>query len=107
MRANVSACDWWVPCEKLRRKTLTPAAINASRMAGSWLAGPTVAMIFVCRIGANVIRLYAVRDPLHFLVLAGPHPRSLRLDWVRSLAAAAGAADSTPGFFSASAQHGL
>jgi hypothetical protein len=27
----------------------------------------------------------------HFLMLAGPHPRSLRLDSLRSLAAAAGA----------------
>ena len=36
-------------CEKLRRKTSTPASIRRSRTAGSQLAGPTVAMIFVRR----------------------------------------------------------
>jgi len=41
-------------------------------------------------------------------VLAGPHPRSLRLDSLRSLAAAAaaGAADTAPAFSSPTVQHG-
>ena len=48
-RAIVSAWPSCVPCEKLKRKTSTPASIN-SRMAASVLdAGPSVAMIFVFR----------------------------------------------------------
>src|SRR5262245_54538026 len=43
----------------------------------------------------------------HLSMLAGPHPRSLRVDSLRSLAAAAGAADPAAVFISPTVQHGL
>ncbi len=41
------ACDSWVPWEKFRRNTSTPATSSVSRIWELSHAGPTVAMIFV------------------------------------------------------------
>ena len=53
-------CSSCVPCEKLSRKTSTPASINSCKTRGSLDAGPIVATIFVrtlpdCSLSFNVI----------------------------------------------------
>ncbi len=48
---TTARCSSCVPCEKLRRKTLTPASISCSSFSGLREAGPTVATIFVRRMG--------------------------------------------------------
>ena len=48
-RAIVSPCASCVPCEKLKRKTSTPASISSPITRSELDAGPSVAMIFVFR----------------------------------------------------------
>src|SRR6478609_8514236 len=62
--AKTAACSACVPCEKLRRITSTPAAINASSTAGFFEAGPIVAMILVCRIFSAYAASPAPREPM-------------------------------------------
>src|SRR5262245_54680638 len=50
--ARTVECSSCVPCEKLSRKTLTPASINRRRTAGDRDAGPIVATILV-RLGGS------------------------------------------------------
>jgi hypothetical protein len=45
--ARTAACSSCVPCEKLSRKTLTPASISCRNAAGLREAGPIVATILV------------------------------------------------------------
>src|SRR5579872_607331 len=61
-RLNVADWDACVPCEKLRRKTSTPAAISPSSSGSVSLAGPTVAMIFVRRMYNPLIMGQIVPD---------------------------------------------
>ena len=70
-------CSSCVPCEKLSRKTSTPASTSFLIMAGAFEAGPRVATIFVltCPSGSN---LEFVMDP-HRENLDLSRPRSLRL----------------------------
>jgi hypothetical protein len=49
MRATTCPCASCEPCEKLRRKTSTPAPMRSRSAASLLVAGPTVAMIFVRR----------------------------------------------------------
>ena len=46
-RAMRAACSAWLPWERFRRATLTPARIIASRVSSSSQAGPTVATTLV------------------------------------------------------------
>src|SRR5712692_756708 len=55
MRAKVARCVSCVPCEKFRRKISVPPAMSASSMASESLAGPTVAMILVCRTRMSIM----------------------------------------------------
>ena len=43
------ACSAWVPCEKFRRTTSTPAASSASSDSSVSVAGPMVATILARR----------------------------------------------------------
>jgi hypothetical protein len=54
-RATVAPCVSWVPCEKFRRMMSVPAAMSVSSTASESLAGPTVAMIFVCHVESESI----------------------------------------------------
>ncbi len=58
---NRPAWSAWVPWEKFSRKMSTPAATRASSVAGSLVAGPSVAMIFVCRTSTS-LRRFSPRD---------------------------------------------
>ena len=63
--APCASCE---PCEKLRRKTSTPAAMRSRSGASLLVAGPTVAMIFVRRMR----RLHCTAEPLATLDGLGP-----------------------------------
>jgi len=54
MSAITALCSSWVPWEKFRRQTLTPAIRSSSIIFGEVDAGPMVATIFVLRMEGNI-----------------------------------------------------
>src|SRR2546425_13074936 len=64
MRPKVAACESCVPCEKFKRTMSVPAAMRASSTPSESLAGPTVAMILVCRMYHRSIIGQIVPDPV-------------------------------------------